>query len=64
MFQIHDECVYCAADEHFGTRRKNAFSAIAQKAFFLLYYSDERFSAGDENAESERSNFHPTQLHM
>ena len=26
---------------------KNAFCAIAQKAFFLLYYSDDRFSAGD-----------------
>ena len=25
--------------------RKNAFCAIAQNAFFLLYYSDERFRA-------------------
>ena len=29
-------------------RGKKSFCAIAQNALFLLYYSDERFSAGDE----------------
>ena len=28
------------------------FCAIAQNTFFLVYYSDERFSAGDERVES------------
>ena len=34
--------------------RKNAFCAtcIAQNAFFLQYYCDERFSTGDERVES------------
>ena len=32
-----------------------------QNAFFLLYYSNQRFSAGEERIESARSNFHPTQ---
>ena len=54
----------CAADEHFGAGTKNAFRAIVQNAFFLLYYSDERLSDGDEHVESDRSNFRPTQLHM
>ena len=31
---------------------------------YFLYYSDERFSAGDELIESAGSNFCPTQLHM
>ena len=61
---MHDECAYCAADEHFGAGRKKAFLAIAQNTIFLLYYSDECFSAGDEDVESACSNFHPTQLHM
>ena len=40
------------------------FCTIAQNVFFLLYYTDERFIAGDERVESGRSNFLPTQLHM
>ena len=32
--------------------RKNAFCAMAQNAFFLLYYRDERFSGGDERVQS------------
>ena len=52
------------ADEHFTAGRKNVFSAIAPNSFFCLYFSDERFSAGDKRIESARSNFHPTQLHM
>ena len=43
---------------------ENALCAIAQNAFFFLYYNDDRFSVGDERIESVRSNFHPTQLHM
>ena len=35
-FQIDDQRIYCAADEHFGVRRKNVFCTIAQNAFFLL----------------------------
>ena len=45
-FQRDDERVCCAADEHFGTRRKNVFCA-----------SDERFSVLDERVESTHSNF-------
>ena len=52
-FPIDDECVYCAADEHLGARRKNAVCTIG-----------ERFSAGGERFESARSNFLPTQLHV
>ena len=37
---------------------------IAQNAFFLLYYSDDRFSTGDERVEQAHSNLGPTQLHM
>ena len=61
---VDDERIYCTADEHYGVGRKDAFCTIAQNAFFLLYYSDERFSAGDERVESTHSNFHPTQLHI
>ena len=32
--------------------KKNALCAIALNAFFLLYYRDERFSAGNERVES------------
>ena len=42
-----------------GAGRKNAFCSIAQNAFFLLYYSDERLSAGDEDVESARFKLPP-----
>ena len=32
--------------------RKNAFCATAQNTLFVIYYSNERFSAGDECVES------------
>ena len=51
--QIDDKRIYCAADEHFGAGSK------AQNTFFLLYYSDNRFSAGDKHVESSCSNFRP-----
>ena len=39
--------------------RKYEFCPTAQNTFFLLYYSDERFSGGDECVKTARSNFHP-----
>ena len=41
------------------SREEKMFCASAQNARFLLYHSDECFSAGDERVETVRSNFHP-----
>ena len=45
-------------------QKKYAFYAIVQNIFFLLYYGDDHFSAGDEHVESAHSNFWPMPLHM
>ena len=47
-----------------SARGENVSCVIVQNAFFLLYHSDNHFSAGDESVENARSNFRSTHLHM